>query len=62
MLLARWLRKRSGFRKMAMPMVVYGGLGHGEGWGSGLGNGGGGEDKRVTGKTPCLRRSCYRVV
>jgi hypothetical protein len=32
---------------MAMPMEVYGGLGHGEGWGSGLGNGGGGEDKRV---------------
>jgi hypothetical protein len=27
-----------------------------------LGNGGGGEDKRGTGKTPCLRRSCYRVV
>jgi hypothetical protein len=53
----RWLGKRSRFRKRAMPMSVYGDLGHGEGWGSGLGNGGGGEDDIGTGEVPCWRRS-----
>jgi hypothetical protein len=55
-------RKKERVLKNGHAHGVYGGLGHGEGWGSGLGNGGGGEDKRGTGKTPCLRRSFYRVV